>query len=53
MKKRDINNVKINVAWIENGESYAKTLSAEDAYNLKEAAKKDDSIIIWWFQRIN
>lgn len=52
MKLKKLEHAMINVAWIENGESYAKTLPMDQAYALKDRAKEDDNIVVWWFQRI-
>lgn len=44
--------VFINVEWIENGRRRSEVLSKYDAYRLKDAAKLDPSIVVWWFQRV-
>jgi len=45
-------NVYIDVGWTENGNRYNQVLCKEDAYRLKDAAKLNASIVVWWFQRV-
>lgn len=43
----------INVGWVEKGKRYQQTLRKEDAYRLKNFAKSNENVTIWWFERIN